>query len=252
MARARKKLPDALSQDELRRLLERPNVTTTIGLRDRAMLEVMARAGLRVSELVALRPEDITWSAPGESGWIHVNDGKGGVDRNIPLYEQAERWLKAWMKERSGRAPTLFHTIAARSGGAVTSKRHTPLSPRTVREMVKGYALEAGLPAWVSPHKLRNTFATWQIAEGTPTSVVQKMMGHSRITTTEIYLAVGDPETAEAMRRISARHAEQQTLDGRVSVQAAGVAAKLEAMARELGKPVEQLTLIEIATAIAG
>ena len=233
--RTAKKLPEALSQDELRRLLERPNVTTTTGLRDRAMLEVMARAGLRVSELVALRPEDITWSTPGDVGLIHVKDGKGGKDRNVPISDLAERWMRAWAKARSGRAECFFHTCSGRSGGAVTSKRGSQLNPRTVWAAVKRYAAAAQLPAWVSPHRLRNTFATWQIGEGTPTVVLASMMGHEHVETTEIYTRVGTPETKEAMRRINARNAEQRSLDGLPSAQAVAAGQRLERIAERLG-----------------
>lgn len=243
-----KRLPTALSQDQLDQLLEQPNITTTIGLRDRVMMETMARAGLRVSEVVALRRQDITWGSGEQLTMIHVRQGKGAKDRNVPVTDQTARWLRMWDQERHGYASTFFHTCAARSGGAVRSSKHSGLSTRTVQEMVKRHAGEAGLSTTgdrrVTPHVLRHTFATWQIDKGTPTAVVQSMLGHERIETTEIYLDVSDPQVMEAMRRISRAEDDQQSLDTQPSTFAAAVAGAIdglpEAQKRELA---EQLGL---------
>lgn len=245
MAANEKPLPKYLSQEEVGRLLEQPNIASTIGLRDRVIMEVMAYAGLRVSEVVALKPADITWRGPAGLPVLHILEGKGGKDRNMTVRERTGQWLRQWDKQRHSHAGPFFHTCAGRSGGAITSRLHSNLSRKTVYGAVKRYAAAAGLPSWVTPHTLRHTFAMWMISDrGEPTAVVQAMLGHEHIQTTEIYTRCADAQVTAAMQRASRAEADQQSLDAQPSAFATAIAAAVdtlpEAEKREL---VERLGL---------
>ena len=237
MARTGQDIPKYLSQDELRKLLEQADPNTMTGLRDRTMMEVMAYAGLRVGELVALERSNITWRGDHGLPVIHVIDGKGLKDRNVTVREKTGQWLRTWDRKRYSYATKFFHTCAGRSGGAVTSTKHSGISTRTVQDRVKRYAQAAGLPDWISPHNLRHTCAIWMLTVvGEPTTVVQTMLGHERLETTEIYAKCSDTHQAQAMQRASRMEADQQSLDTAANSQDAALLAVIAEVAEQQGK----------------
>ncbi|MYA00343.1 MAG: tyrosine recombinase [Chloroflexi bacterium] len=188
-------LPTVLSQRDIEALLSVPDISTPSGIRDRAMLEVLYGAGLRVSELVGMRTTD----HDDDYNAIRVL-GKGDKQRMALLGKSAPHWLQRYL--RDGR-PAL-----------VTSKSQTwlwlnrfggPLSARAVQLSVRRYARRAGLPGDVHPHLLRHSFATHMIDGGADVRVVQELLGHASVSTTQIYTHVSD-----AARRDTIEHA----LDG--------------------------------------
>lgn len=226
-----RKLPFALSETQLQALLAQPNVGSTTGLRDRVMMQVMARAGLRVSEVTALRRQEITWGGPGERPGITILDGKGEKDRHVPVGEATQGWLRRWDAERySYCRSAFFHTIKATG----YSEANTPLSTRTVQSMVKRYAEAAGLPTTgnrrVTPHTLRHTYATWLIRSGTNLEAVRRLLGHADISTTQRYLHISDPELEETVWDLEAEEQEQTTLDGQPSAQDLALARAINSM----------------------
>ncbi|HKQ99404.1 MAG TPA: site-specific tyrosine recombinase XerD [Pyrinomonadaceae bacterium] len=172
-------LPRFLSEDEMERLLAAPDTRTDEGVRDRAMLEVMYAAGLRVSELVGLKRTDVNLDA----GLVSCH-GKGSKERRVPIGKSATHWLQeyAGVRARSGKGtnPHLF----LNSLGA-------PLTRNFAWAMIKRYSARAGLDH-VSPHTLRHSFATHLLQRGADSRSVQALLGHSDISTTQIYTHITD------------------------------------------------------------
>ncbi|RMF48387.1 MAG: site-specific tyrosine recombinase XerD [Deltaproteobacteria bacterium] len=185
-------LPKTLSQDEVERLLAVPTGDTPLGLRDRAMLEVLYATGLRVSELVGLRMSQVHRDA----GFLRVL-GKGGKQRIVPLGEVAADALDAYLD--SGR-PFLLkgqnHDVIFlnRSGAGLTRQGFWKMMRRRARE--------AGIFRDISPHSLRHSFATHLLENGADLRAVQTMLGHADISTTQIYTHV----TRERLRQIHQTH----------------------------------------------
>jgi site-specific recombinase XerD len=158
-----KKLPVVLTLDELNRLLNRPNPRFPTGLRNRCILRVMANAGLRCAEALALRVKDVNWM----SGQLDVRNGKGGFDRTLWLNEDDLEMLRKWRAIRpAGKCEELFTTLHG-----------TPVQGRYVREMVKRLARKAGIEKDVHPHVLRHTFATDLYRKTKNIRLVQKALG---------------------------------------------------------------------------
>jgi integrase/recombinase XerD len=173
-------------------LLAAPDVGSAEGLRDRAMLEVLYATGLRVSELVGLRHDQVNL----RQGVVRVV-GKGDRERLVPLGEEATRWIERWLAEGrpgvvGGRAlPTLF---PAPRGAALTRQGFW--------RVVKRHAASAGIRAPISPHTLRHAFATHLLNHGADLRVVQMLLGHSDVSTTQIY-----PHVArERLKELHAKH----------------------------------------------
>lgn len=232
--RSGRRIPHALSDADLQALLAQPNVGCTTGLRDRVILEVMARAGLRVSEVVALRRTDITWGGAEEHPKLRIDDAKGGVDRVVPIDRELVGWLRRWDAERYSYCRSAFFHTVRDSAGVTSSGKHEPLSVRTIQAMVKRYAAQAGLPTEgrrrVTPHTLRHTYATGLIRDGVALEAVRRLLGHANLSTTQIYLHVTDPELQEIIwQRGEARQA-QQTLDGQPSAADLALARAIAAM----------------------
>jgi integrase/recombinase XerD len=183
----RKRLPLVLDKVEVERLLSTPNIQCPTGLRNRAWLEAMYGAGLRVSEVVALRPADIRW----QTGIIEVHAGKGGKDRNVPITAATLGWLRAWGNRRpQGRR--FFCTL----DGA-------PLAIRYIQAAVKRIAHKAGIEnaARVSPHTLRHSYATMKLEAGFNLREVQELLGHASVATTQIYTHVRPKELAAKVQQ---------------------------------------------------
>ena len=176
-----RRLPEVLSEEEVEELLAAPNTRTPIGLRDKALLETMYATGLRVSELLSLKLQDIyTDMMP----YVLV-EGKREKERIVPLGGEAWRHIRRYIEEGRGyilrerRSPYLF----------VTNRGSKP-SRKTFWAAIKKYALAVGITKAIHPHKLRHSFATHLLEHGADLRKVQTLLGHSDISTTQIYTEV--------------------------------------------------------------
>ncbi|HVS02022.1 MAG TPA: site-specific tyrosine recombinase XerD [Thermoanaerobaculia bacterium] len=170
-----RQLPSVLAEGQVETLLAAPATDAPLGLRDRAMLELLYATGLRVSELVGLTLGQLRLDA----GFL-VAFGKGSKERIVPVGEQAERWLRRYLAEvrpRLGRG---------RHQQVFLNHRGAPLTRQGLWKIVKGHARAAGVRQ-VSPHVLRHSFATHLLEHGADLRAVQMMLGHSDISTTQIY-----------------------------------------------------------------
>jgi integrase/recombinase XerD len=193
--RIRPRLPYVLSVEEVDRLLRQPRPDTPRGLRDAAMLEVLYATGLRVSELVSLPMSALHLV----EGWIKVR-GKGGKERLIPLGEQAVVHLRAYLAGprerlmRGHRTPQVF--VNGRGEG---------MTRQGFWKLLRGYAGQAGITKPLSPHTLRHSFATHLLERGADLRSVQQMLGHSDISTTQIYTHVLEARLRAAYQRYHPR-----------------------------------------------
>ncbi len=186
------RLPGVLSEVDVAALLTAPDTSTAIGCRDRAVLEVLYAAGLRVSELTALTLPALKLS----QGLLRVT-GKGGKDRLAPLGEQAQTALEAWIHgPRRDWAGTL------QNAHVFISSRGRSLTRQAVWQRVRLYATSSGIAGPVSPHKLRHSFATHMLDHGADLRVVQLLLGHADLATTQIYTHVA----SSRLRDLHARH----------------------------------------------
>lgn len=172
-------LPRFMNEDEVNALLSQPDVTQEIGLRDRAILEIMYASGLRVSEAVNLRITDIDIDAG-----ILTCKGKGNKQRKVPLGKSAVEWLKSHLARRRKREYTEMRNLFVTSLGK-------PINRQVIFNFIKEYAAKAGLED-ISPHTLRHTFATHLMQNGADSRSVQEMLGHADISTTQIYTHITD------------------------------------------------------------
>jgi integrase/recombinase XerD len=185
-------LPHSLTEAEVEALLAAPDTDTALGLRDRAMLELLYACGFRVSELVQLRGEQIN----PRQGVVKVT-GKGGKDRLIPLGEEALAWLGRYLAASrpelvQGRpSPYLFPSL-----------RSPAMTRQTFWHLIKKHARSAGITKPISPHTLRHAFATHLLNHGADLRAVQMLLGHSDLSTTQIYTHVA----RERLKAIHAAH----------------------------------------------
>lgn len=184
--------PEVLSADEADAILRQPNLKTMTGLRNRCILEIMLGAGLRVSEVVKLRPHDIRWSM----NRIEVRGSKRGKGRNIPVRQSTLDYLAQW-KELRPDSDSFFCTCYERGGIASGQPAGAPLSTQYLQQMVKRYAARAGVERKVSPHTWRHTYLTNMLAAGLTIREVQTLAGHSHVNTTMIYTHVSDEAIAD-------------------------------------------------------
>ncbi len=180
--RIRRKLPKTLSPADILRLLESPPLDTPQGTRDRAILELFYSSGLRASELCSLRLQDVDC----RSLLVRVVSGKGGKERIVPMGGPSAKAIEHYLV--SGR-PAL---VRPNTGVAFfISARGTAISRKTIWHLIKQYSERAGLdPRLVKPHLLRHSFATHLLQGGADLRVIQEMLGHSDISTTQIYTQV--------------------------------------------------------------
>lgn len=186
-------LPKALSEREVEALIRAPDVATPLGLRDRAMFELIYATGLRVSELVGLRADQVNL----RQGVLRVT-GKGGKDRLVPIGEEADDWLRRYVADarpqlaRGGEIAEIFLT-----------QRRGPMTRQMFWTMVKRHAHSAGIDGKrISPHVLRHCFATHLLNHGADLRALQMLLGHSSLSTTQIYTLVA----REGLKRLHARH----------------------------------------------
>jgi len=197
-------LPDVLTVAEVERLLEQRTDETPMGIRDRALLELLYAAGLRISEAVGLDLDELSL----EEGLVRVV-GKGDKERQVPVGEIAIDWLKEYVADvrpallelwTASRVPADART-RARGGPIFLSVRGERLDRRRAWEMLRSAARSAGLSNGVSPHTLRHSFATHLLEGGADLRVVQELLGHASISTTQLYTHL----TGERIKDIYAR-----------------------------------------------
>lgn len=195
LARTKRKQVTFLNPDELSALFAQPDVNTKIGLRDRTILELLFSGGLRVSELVGLNKDNVSTKRREFSV-----RGKGQKDRPIFMSDAAALWIDAYTVTRGDSSPALF----IRYGGTKTqdtSGDFLRITPRSVQRIVSHYAKLAGITKKVSPHTLRHSFATDLLMNGADIRSVQTMLGHSDISTTQIYTHVTDQHLKEVHKK---------------------------------------------------
>lgn len=184
-------LPKDLSEVEVEALLAAPEVSVPLGLRDRALLELLYACGLRVSELVALRVDQVNLRA----GVLRVL-GKGRKERLVPMGEVAQQWLERYLRE--ARPELLLGQVTE---ALFPGRGGEPLTRQAFWHRIKRYAMVADIQRPLSPHTLRHAFATHLLNHGADLRVVQLLLGHSSISTTQIYTHI-------ARARLQALHAE--------------------------------------------
>ena len=185
-------LPKSLSEDDVERLLQAPDLEEIIEFRDRTMLELLYACGLRVSELISLELSQLGIN----QGVIRVL-GKGSKERLIPMGEEAQTWLGEYL--RGARNEILRGRV---SDVVFPSNRGTAMTRQTFWYRIKIYAQRAGIEAHLSPHTIRHAFATHLVNHGADLRVVQMLLGHSDLSTTQIYTHVA----RQRMQALHARH----------------------------------------------
>lgn len=181
-----------LHYDEVEDLLNAIDTDTETGLRDRAIIELLFSGGLRVSELVQLNRDSINLDRR-----EFIVRGKGRKDRPIFISEAAADWVRNYLNARTDSLAPLFLNNSRNLNSVDTSGNYRRLTPRSVERIVQKYAKLAGITKHVSPHTLRHSFATDLLMNGADIRSVQTMLGHSDISTTQIYTHVTDPHLKE-------------------------------------------------------
>jgi len=189
-------LPKFLTEDEINRLLAAPDVSTEEGIRDRAILEIMYAAGLRVSELVSLRERDVDLHAG-----IVICHGKGSKERRVPLGKSAIHWLQSYLRIKAAYGKPVSPLMFLQRG--------KPFTRQLAWAMIKRYAEKIGIKN-VSPHTLRHSFATHLLQHGADSRSVQALLGHSDISTTQIYTHITDVHLRSAYDRFHPRARTKQ------------------------------------------
>jgi len=192
MPKIGRSLPKSLSESEVESLLQAPDISDPLGHRDRAMLEVLYATGLRVSELINLHQGEINLN----QGVLRIR-GKGDRERLIPLGEEAQRWLRDFISAARGEI-----LLERQSEYLFPTRRGDRMTRQAFWHIIKRYARKAGIKARLSPHTLRHAFATHLLNNGADLRVVQMLLGHSDLSTTQIYTHVA----RERMKELHAQH----------------------------------------------
>ncbi len=185
-----------LHVDEIDRMLAEVPLDNETGLRDRAILELLFSSGLRVSELINLNRDHVNL----ERREFMVR-GKGQKDRPVFISDQAAEAISDYLAERTDKLPALFLNNSRNRPEADTKKDERRLTPRSVERIINKYVRLAGITKHVTPHTLRHSFATDLLMNGADLRSVQSMLGHSNISTTQIYTHVTDPHLREVHER---------------------------------------------------
>ncbi|MFA6174457.1 MAG: site-specific tyrosine recombinase XerD [Kiritimatiellales bacterium] len=183
-------LPSVLTPKEIDRLFAAPDLTTPLGIRNRAVLELFYASGLRVSELAGLQLHDLHF----DEHFLRCI-GKGRKERVVPVGKDAIEKIKQYIKEVR---PKL--TPGPPEQTVFLSSRHQPMSRKTIWDMIKKCARAAGITKTIYPHTLRHSFASHLLANGAPLRIIQEMLGHADIATTQIYTHV-DPDRLKGVHR---------------------------------------------------
>lgn len=183
-----------LSIEEVQQLFDAPNTDNIIGLRDRAILELLFSTGLRVSELSNLDKDDVNL----DKAEFSVR-GKGQKDRPVYMSDSAKKALHDYLKARNDDFKPLFvHYSGSKSAEDASMTR---LTPRSIQRMVERYRTKAGITKHVTPHTLRHSFATDLLGNGADLRSVQSLLGHANIATTQVYTHVTDPQLKEVHKQ---------------------------------------------------
>lgn len=232
------KLPTILREEEVEILLEQPNTRTPTGLRNRAMLECMANAGLRVSEVVKLKVSHIRW----KTGELEIHDGKGGEERVVPLHPQTMDWLFRWNEKRPKGSRYFFCSVKSRGNGA---KIGNQLTTRYCDQLVKWCAEKGGIQVTeqgpkrlryrIHAHALRHYYATMKLrGHRFDLAEVRDLLGHKNLATTSRYLH-SDPE--ELREKVQAEPTNEERASRAEKVRAAR--ELLAEFAEEMGETTE-------------
>lgn len=186
-----KRIPDVLGVAEVEKLITRPDTKDTLGLRDRAILELFYATGARVSELISLNINDLNMDV----GFLKCS-GKGGKERIVPLGKKAQEAVKIYLEKSR---PKLLGKHAA-NNGLFISRLGKKMTRQMLWKLIKKYARLANIKKEVTPHTLRHSFATHMLERGADLRVVQELLGHANISTTQIYTHV-DKERLKAIHR---------------------------------------------------
>lgn len=192
MPRIGRSLPKSLTEDEVDALLQAPNTDEPLGHRDRAMLELLYATGLRVSELINLRQSQVNFN----QGVLRII-GKGDRERLIPLGDEAQRWLKEFID-----GPRMEILLERQTDYLFPTRRGESMTRQAFWHIIKRYAQKAGIQKKLSPHSLRHAFATHLLNRGADLRVVQLLLGHSDLSTTQIYTHVA----RERLKDLHGRH----------------------------------------------
>ena len=192
LARTKRKQVTFLNEEELASLFAQPKVDTLVGLRDRAIIELLFASGLRVSELVGLNRDHINLKRR-----EFMVRGKGEKDRLVFVSEEAANWIVRYLEKRSDNIKPLFIRYSG-SKKVDLSGNYSRLTARSVQRLIARYALMAGITKHVSPHTMRHSFGTDLLMNGADLRTVQVMLGHSNISTTQIYTHITDPHLKKA------------------------------------------------------
>jgi len=200
------RLPAHLGESEMSRLLDMPDTSSPLGRRDRAILELFYASGLRLSELVGVGLEDVNLS----SRVVRVL-GKGGKERIVPFNRSTEAAIRAWLKDREEIAATAGSwLLAANKTGKKSRRAAEPLflnyqggrlSTRSVDRLVRKYVAACSTRFGISPHALRHSFATHLLERGADLRVIQELLGHARLSTTQRYTHVNAAQLLDAYRK---------------------------------------------------
>ncbi|MDA0707294.1 MAG: site-specific tyrosine recombinase XerD [Proteobacteria bacterium] len=192
MPRIGRSLPKSLSEDEVESLLHAPNTDEPLGHRDRTMLELLYATGLRVSELINLKQSQVNFN----QGVIRIV-GKGDRERLIPLGEEAQRWMRDFID-----GPRMEILLERQTDYLFPTRRGDRMTRQAFWHIIKRYAQKAGVRKKMSPHSLRHAFATHLLNRGADLRVVQLLLGHSDLSTTQIYTHVA----RERLKDLHAQH----------------------------------------------
>lgn len=187
------KVVSFLTLDQIEKLLNAPNTSTLLGLRDRAVLETFFSTGMRVAELVALNREQIKIKNNTKDLEISII-GKGTRPRTVYLSKRAVNWLRKYLERRTDKEKALFINYRGK-------KPSTRLNIRSMERIVKKYAISAGLPLTTSCHTIRHSFASDLLRKGVDLRLIQEFLGHKNIATTQIYTHVTKPHLREVHRK---------------------------------------------------
>ena len=210
------RLPRVVTREQAAAMLAIPSIKSPTGLRQRVVLEVLYRAGLRAAEVTGLKAEDVHI----KELRLDIRGSKRAQSRAVPIGAELAGWLQSWALMRPQKSEWFFSAFRSKGGGGPGNR----LQESWLRRMVGGIAQQAGIdPLLVSPHVFRHTYATELLEDGFTISEIQLLLGHSSIRTTAIYLHVKLSELAE---KVAARDAERDVL-------AEDVAATLKGLDRD-------------------
>lgn len=185
-------VPKALTKEEIELFFNLPNLETYLGLRDRVIFELLYSSGLRVAELQGLNIDDIDFS----SRLIQVT-GKGNKNRIVPITENCSHWLKKYLNHMERHLKTAEHEACLDEEAIFLNRFGKRITTRSIDRLFKDYLLKSGLPAKVTPHVIRHSIATHWLENGMNLKVIQEILGHESLATTQIYTKVSKKHKQE-------------------------------------------------------